>query len=415
LITTKTMNFGMKAAQNYDPSFNPFHDRMEIHYVDNFGEIPVIMDKNNIKILLSNILLAFSSSENNDGSALLKSLKERGVKFFYLESTHDAICVLPEILSFDCFRLVDGFFCLSEYWKEGIVSALKRKFKLTDSEIMELSKKFYVVGWPELDSVEKLDKKAILEKYRLTNIKKMIVFFDPVGNVNYVPNFFYKYYFRIFGSKKEKILRFLKNLLIDMYSSPKIFWKLPFYLKAYLTYRKIPNYQELFFSLKKFCQDNDYLLICKSREKNNDPDFIKTGCDLYTYDRGYLPFTLLELMCISDVYVGFNSSSIMEAVYCKLPVLSIHVFPMRYQFSDYRGNIYEYLEECFNSPGEFLNFPGVNRVFFLYKQKIDFKEAFKGLKLDPQRRDDYVAKFIGFMDGKSSNRILNILEENFLS
>ena len=145
-----------------------------------------------------------------------------------------------------------------------------------------------------------------------------------------------------------------------------------------------------------------------------DPEFVKSGCDFITYDREYLPFTLLELLFISDFYVGFNSCAIMEAVYCNLPIISIHVFPVKYQFADYGGNVYKYLEDSFNIQGEWLNYSGVNQVYHWDHGKDDFIKSISNITINSQKQQDYITKFLGFSDGKSSERVLNVLKENYL-
>lgn len=416
LITTKTMNIGIRAAQNYDPALNPFHDQMEVHYVEHIDEISALLERLDIKVLFSNIILPFLSNldyGNNSGSGLLRRLKERGIKYILLQYCTEEVANLPKLFSHESLDLVSGFLCQSQYWLESMVEAFARQLKLSEEDVLGIRNKSFVVGWAELDGVKGLDKEAILEKYGLKKGKK-IVFFDPVGNVNHVPNFLYKYHFCMSQTGKKRLLRMLRNLSGDIWISPGMLWKLPSYLKALIAYRKVPNYEALFFNLQKFCEENDYLLICKSREKNNDGDFIKSRCDLYTYDRSYLPFTLLELLSISNVYVGFNSFSTVEAAYFRLPVLSINIFLTKYEFREYGGKAYQYIEECFDTPGEWLNFSGVNQVYRLYRDRIDFAKAISGLKTNPQSQDEYIAKFIGSEDGKSSKRILDVIEEKFL-
>lgn len=404
LITTKTINTGIKKIQNYDSRFNPFHDKMDIYYVNNLNDIATVAADLNIDILLTSSVPL----------STLKEIKSSGIRVIYLQSSMDMVAAWPKTHSLEFLRLTDGFLCFSQYWIDGMIEEFKKLLNLTQEDVLEIRNKAHVVGMPELDQIKMLNKHSILEKYRLPATKKKIIFFDPVVNITHIPNFFHKYYFCLSGSMRKKAARIIKNLMKDARSSPTIWWKFPIYMQRILKGgQKISNYETLFLKLKRFCGEHDYLLICKSREKNNDPDFVKSGCDYYTYDSGYMPFTLLELLFISDLYIGFNSTAAMEAVYCNLPVILFQVFPTEYQFDDYGGNVYQFIERSLTTRGEWLNYPGVNQVYPWNRDEAPFLDSIEGLTIEPQNREDYITKFLGFNDTQSSNRILKILKNNY--
>lgn len=405
LVTSKTINTDTKKMQNYNVSFNPFHNRMDVYYINNINEIVTLLANHKIDILLTASILL----------NILEKMKEQKIRVIYLQHSMDMIATWPKLYNLEFFQLMDGFLCFSQYWKDGMIRELEKQLNIGEDDINKIKAKTHAVGMPELDQIKTFNKEAILEKYKLPTSKKKIVFFDPVGVVTYVPNYFYKYYFCLYGSKREKLKRTLKNLIVDVRTSPKMTWKIPISLLRILKRNeKISTYETLFSKLKKFCHENDYLLICKSKEKNNDPDFVKYGCDFFTYDMEYLPFTLLEMLFISDVYIGFNSSAVMEAVYCNLPVISFHVFPTDYQFNDYGGDVYLFIEKWLNTSGEWLNYRGINQVYRWDQDETNFVNAINNFALDPQSRHDYITKFIGYNGMSSSGRVLNVLENHYL-
>lgn len=405
LITTGIMNFGIKERQNYKKSFNPFHDKINVYYVDGFNEIATVMMSTGIDVLL------LTSIELN----ALRIIKEKNIKVIYLQHSVDVVSVFPKIYSFDFFELIDGFLCFSRYWKDEMIKAIKLQFNPKNEELGEIESKIHIVGMPELDQVHSFDKYAILKKYQLPTDRKKIIFFDPVGDASSISNFFYKYYFCLHGPMKNKVLRVLRNLIMDIRISPKLLYSFPIFLfNIFKNKQRIPRYEVLFQRLKKYCNENNYLLICKSREKNNDPNFIKSGCDFFSYDLEYLPFTLLEMLFISDVYIGFSSTAIMEAVYCGLPAITFQIFPMDYQFAEYRANIFEYLADCLDTKGEWLNYPKINKIYYWNNGDIEFGQSIGNLTIDSQIRDNYITKFLGPKDGECSMRVIKTIEENYI-
>ena len=268
------------------------------------------------------------------------------------------------------------------------------------------------MGFPELDQVKDFKGKAIREKYGLPHDKK-IVFFDPTGVVNHVANFFYKYYFCLFGSLRFKFKQILIKLIGDIRQHVWQLWKFPYFLFKIFSKFRLPTYESYFLQLKRYCHEHDMLLICKSRPKNNDPEWIKQGCDLYCYDEEYLPFTLLELLHIADVYVGFNSTSVLEGVYCNLPASLFQIFPTEFQYGDYGGQVYQYLERCHENPGEWLNYPEVIDVSFWDDSKASIFEGLENLSMNQEARRNYINTFLGFDDGYSSKRVIDTIMDHF--
>jgi hypothetical protein len=404
LITTATINKGEKKAQNYDASFNPFHNKMEICNVDHMDEITNVLVKSKIDLLIIASVYPIN---------VMKQWKENKKSIIYLQHSTDIVSIYPKTAGVDFFKLVDIYLLFAPYWGERMIKELRSRFDLTNDEVDRIGKKIFIVGMPELDQVKTFNKQAIRDKYKISKTAKKIIFFDPVGYLANVPNFYYRYSFCQNGLRRETAVRAFKNLYNDLRVWPAKTFLFPQLIKQLNSKNYVLNYKELFLKLRKYCNENNYLLVCKSRPKNNDPAFIKSGSDLYIYDQGYLPFTYLELLFISDAYVGFTSSGIMEAVHCNLPVLSFHVFPTEFEYGSYGGNVYRYLEEGLTVQGEFMNFPGVNAVCNWDQNEDAFINSLGEQKIDPQSRQEYVKKFLAYDDGNSGKRIVDLLENKF--
>jgi hypothetical protein len=306
--------------------------------------------------------------------------------------------------------LFDNFFVFSSYWKNNFIIALKNSKKINSIEVSKLKQKIHVVGLPELDQINSYNKESIRDKYGLDQNKK-IVFFDSLPMVKHVPNFFYKYYFSVNGSFISIVKHIIDALFFDIRQKKWSIWKFPYYSFNLLFSRKLPRYKRLFFDLRRYCDENDLLLVSKSRAKHNDPKWVKDNCDLFLIDEKYYPFTLLELMYISSFYIGFNSSSVLEGTFCNLPSELFQAFPTDYQYGNYGGDVFNYLENCMKNPEEWLNYDGVTKVNY-YKDNI--KESFLGLVDQSITKDDYscyVEKFLGFEDGESSKRLFDVISK----
>jgi hypothetical protein len=400
LITSTSINTA-KASQDYQANVNPFHK--QLIGIKDEKEIFSVVKNQHIDVLITSSILIDVFSE----------LKEH-THIAYLQHSTDLVSIWPFIYDKDFFQLFDSFFCFSLYWKNKMVQELETSGKFNRTELERIRERIYIVGFPELDQVKEFNETAIREKYGLAHDKK-ILFFDPTGVVNHVPNFFYKYYFCLYGSIRFKLKQILIKLIGDTRQQVKSLWKFPYYLfKIFRKHRLLPNYENIFLKLKQYCHEHDMLLICKSRPKNNDPEWIKKGCDLYCYDEGYLPFTLLELLYISNAYVGFNSTSVMEGAYCNLPAIVFQIFPTEFQYRDYGGKVYQYLESCLERPGEWLNYSGVIDVSLWDESKESVFAGLDDQSINPEARREYVKTFLGFDDGKSSKRVIDTVIDHFL-
>ena len=396
LFVSSTYHRGVKKNQNYKSEYNPFHDKVEIHDMDTFQALGSVIHDANINIV---IMESFLESE------LMRAIKKSGALVFYLQHSHDVVSVFPYSKTFDEIMLFDKFLLFSDYWAEEMINSYRKNLNLTETEVKLLEARLVSVGFPELDQLQGFDKNQILEKHNLPKDKNKIIFFDPIGYVHHVPNFYYKYCFKPYGTIFNKIKLILKDLKFDFIHHFPHIWKFfPYFIKRIISDGKPINYKKLFDTIKRICLDNDYLLVTKSRLKNNDPDFIKSGVDYYTYDKEYYPYTFLELLFISDVYIGFNSTAVLEAVKSDLPLILFNIFPFNYQYAEYGSGVYKYLEKQSTENESWLNFKEVSENYNWDDGYEDLKNKLVNSKVSVRQSDKYLNKFI------SINSIMPLLK-----
>ena len=365
-------------------------------------------DKNLIHILeieRVNILIT-----ENIGNVLLKDIMPK-LQVFYLQHSHDIVSYIPQKLSIETLSKVDKFLLFSDYWKGCFIDSLEEKFQDNLNEVQHIREKTIAVGFPEIEQIKNFSKQDILKKFNIESSKEKIIFFDPIGTVNHVGNVFYGYFFKLHGSFLNKLKIFGKQFFYDILHHPLKIPKILFLiLKLCLDKKFTYNYQSLLLDLRDYCDKNNAMLVVKSREKNNDPDYIKILPDIYTHDLGFYPFTLLELLFISDLYIGFNSTTTIEAVASKTNAIQINVCPKKYQYHDYGGGIYSYLDLQLSTKFSWINYPGIVNIMD-DNTSIKYSIVEKDFKIVENLQEAYIKKFLIDLDKSSSRLMSNIFND----
>ena len=155
-----------------------------------------------------------------------------------------------------------------------------------------------------------------------------------------------------------------------------------------------------------FCDRHGAALIVKARAKDPVPRYLARIADRVLYDDAYYPATILELLKVSALCLHFFSTVAYEAAYAGVP--SICLTPA----GDDLG-LPSLWQEWFLNPdsGGSFNFPGV-----VYARALgEFLDGFASARLsdyplDPVARAQYLEKFVGVDDGKSSDRVLDAVQ-----
>lgn len=369
-------------------AYEPFTEEEDLH---------VILETTKVDILIT-----------EDVSFVYLKNHVAGLKIFYLQHSHDIISAFPSKYTLNQLLKIDKFLVFSEFWKEKFIKTLDIRYKDYKSDISEIEKRTAPVGFPELEQIKDFSKKIIHKKYNIKIPKGGIIFLDPIGNVNHVGNAYYGYFFKLHGSVGNKIIIFLKQFFYDFYHFPlKIPRIIRLIFKIYSSKNLLVNYQTLVEQLSEYCSKNDALLVIKSRKKNNDPSFIKDLSDYYSFDLDYYPFTLLELLFISNFYIGFNSTTTLEAISCGSNALQLNVCPEEFQYQNYAGGIYQYLDDTLSTEFSWNNYPGLIEVV---KHSKPMEELFTKFNFEVEDilKDQYINKFLMDLNNSSMRVIKEI-------
>ena len=166
-----------------------------------------------------------------------------------------------------------------------------------------------------------------------------------------------------------------------------------------------PGYADLVEAVRGLCDRSGAALVVKSREKNQDPAFLRRVADAFVFDDAVYPYTSMELMAVADLCVHFQSAGVLEAAFAGVPSLSVRI-------SQEHLRQYPTFAEFYGAEsGTLQNFAGV--VWSATPGEAIARLRGAGLPdfaVDAERRRAYVARFIGFDDTNSSGRALDVIE-----
>jgi len=166
------------------------------------------------------------------------------------------------------------------------------------------------------------------------------------------------------------------------------------------------NDRRLVESVRAFCDRAGALLVMKSRLKDPIPRYARDLADVALYDPSHYPPTILELLSVASLCIHAYSTSVFEAAYSAVP--SLCLAPDRRDM----GLPDHVLDLVHNGDlGGIYNWPGTAYC-------VPLRAAFDGLRrwqladfpLDGAARKRYVERFLGFDDGRSAGRLLDVAE-----
>jgi hypothetical protein len=173
------------------------------------------------------------------------------------------------------------------------------------------------------------------------------------------------------------------------------------------------SYMDILSCVRRFADRHGALLVGKTRDKHEDPGYVRRMLDGVVSDISYNPFTTLELLSLADLYVGMASSMAFEAVFAGCRMRTIIPFPP----AVYEHPVFFELKRDFfyGAPGIW-NAPGLSEIVRTYVAAE--WEAFRAwaehgpweIAVDPEVRSAVAKRTMGFDDLKASARFLDLVE-----
>ena len=279
----------------------------------------------------------------------------------------------------------------SRFWLEQALGYFRESGALRDSDASaerEITRRFAVVGVPELDQAEAIDPPAVRKRLALPPDRPVVLYLPYPVKSN--PRTFWLRHVYAPTSRLRRGLAVLVALKLRYWQHVIRDW----------------NDRRLVAALRAFCDANDALLVVKSRLKDPVPHHTAALADLVLYDPSHYPATILELLSVASLCVHFFSSAAYESVFLGVPSLCLAPAAEDMGLSPLWGRGLFHVRE-----GGSYNMPGASYFMLLPQAFADLPRAsLKDFPMDPLARARFVQTFLGFDDSRSSERVLDLIE-----
>lgn len=279
-------------------------------------------------------------------------------------------------------READAVATYSPYW----VDRLEERFAASDPG-EGIRRKSVAVGAPEMDIVHRIDPDEVRRRLGLPSGRPLVLYLAFPLRSN-----FQTFWLRHVYAPSTRPGQALRTLLAGRLE----YW--PHVANGW-------NDRRLVRELRAFCDRNGAALVVKSRRKDPIPGYTRRLADRTFYDLSHYPPTILELLSVASLCVHAYSGVVVEAAYCRVPSLCLApalkdmgLPPLVHDFvhNGTLGGIYNWSGTAYCLP---------------------LREAFDGLRrwsledfpLHSEARKRYVERFLGFDDGRSSARLLDVV------
>jgi hypothetical protein len=252
----------------------------------------------------------------------------------------------------------------------------------------EIHTKMWPVGMPELDAVRRIDPEEVCRRLGLPRDRPIVLYLSfPLASNP--PTFWLRGVF----TPSTRLGQAARMLLARRTE----YWP---------DVRRGFNDRRLVEAVRRFCDRAGAALVIKSRLKDPIPRYALRRADRALYDLSHYPPTILELLSVASLCIHAYSTTVLEAGYCGVPSLCLAPTDVAMGQAPFASEFVHNLK-----PGWIYNWPGV-------AYGVPLREAFDGFRrwsladfpLERKARGDYVERFLGFDDGRSSGRLLDLAE-----
>jgi hypothetical protein len=311
--------------------------------------------------------------------AELATLAPAGIRLFSMDYVFDTITLDPA-----AYRRVDTTFYLSEYQRD-LHWRVKAKEFAALGDAPTWRRRSAVCGSTMMDQLARVDPAEVRRRYGLAPTRPVVVFMSLKMAV---PE---KWRQAVWGSE-PRLVRIARALHAGH----------PEWIGTII---RTHGYRALVQSVQRFCRRTGAALVVKSREKNEDPRFLRSMADVALGDERAYPYTSMEMMAIASLCIHFQSGAALEAAFARVPSLSVAV-PQSHLAA------YPTFDEVYSArPGTMQNFPGVVWTMRAEETAARLDAArLEDFTIDSAARSQYVEKFLGFDDPRSSERVLDEIE-----
>jgi hypothetical protein len=252
----------------------------------------------------------------------------------------------------------------------------------------EIRRKMRPVGMPELDAARRIDPDEVRRRLGLPRDRPIVLYLSFPLRSN-PPTFWLRGVF----TPSTRLGQAARTLLARR-------------MEYWPDVREGLNDRRLVEAVRRFCDRAGAALVMKSRLKDPIPRYALRRADRAFYDLSHYPATILDLLSVASLCIHAYSTTVLEAGYCGVPSLCLAPNDAAMGQPTFASEFVHNLK-----PGWIYNWPGV-------AYGVPLRDAYDGFgrwtlsdfPLDAGARRDYVERFLGFDDGRSSGRLLDLAD-----
>lgn len=252
----------------------------------------------------------------------------------------------------------------------------------------DVQRKTAAIGMPALDQRRLVDPREVRRRLGIPASQPVVVLLPFPGSIN--PWSFWVRKIHLEPWRLRRALNSLAHRRLD-------YWRRAWERSADIDAVK---------ALRRFCDRNGALLLAKWRRKTPLPGYTRALADRCLDDASDYPATIMEVLAIANLCVGFYSFAVLEAAALGAPYLCL-TFTAKEYYDD-QAHRWPWFDSIFNAQeGGLFQYRGVSSAMTISEGIA----ALAGMRLadfttDADARGRYVATYVGAADGTSSSRLL---------
>ena len=272
------------------------------------------------------------------------------------------------------FEFFDIFLLQTEFWLESTIVSLRSLYPWFDSSFeIKYRKKIVLVGWPQADNSESIDREKVYFDLGIPPNKKVVVWWnleeDPFFGAK--PNMFLQYRLR------ERIHYFIKNIR-----------QLKYRISSFFDMHVAQILQET----RSFCDSQNACLLLKHRPRKQPLKIEKALADYQFSDISHSPSINHKILSIANLSIGPFSLAARDSVSLKVPYV---MYDLGIANLNFYGEQPPLAKKYLESNGLF-NYPS---LVYQVSTLREFRKALSGsleeFVVEERHYFDYHKKYIG--------------------
>jgi len=288
-------------------------------------------------------------------------------------------------------RQVDMFALTTPYRLEQCIQVMKmiKRIPFTNQIEEEIRQKSVIVGWPQIDQLSLIDPKEVRHRWGIPEKQPVVVYLNW----------------------PDASMHGLRQALFSATSLKQKLAALARFPKEWLTALSLlcePNLGHIGKAVRTFCDRNGAYLLVKCRHRDKVWPLEERIADRVVYDESYYPHTILEVMSIADLCMGYFSYGVRESVAAHTPYLVLDVAGLA---DIYVSEKQESILRMLSRPGGFFNYAGATHMMDAAQITHNLHDmSIADFHVNPHAQTEYFDKYLGVRGTPNADLFMNAVQ-----